>query len=493
MTETVSKGKNVRARYYMHCVIMLALYIIIGRLPVFGGVTTLGMQVLGIFVAAAYGWCTLGLLWPSLCILIALGLTDYCSVEEAFITGFGDKVVLSVVAIFAFAAYLEESGLSQFIANWFVSRKIGEGRPWVFTLLLFAAAYVLSSLVSLYATVVILWSIFYKVCEAVGVKRQSKYATMVICGITITSCLTTTIFPFKPFTQVFYGITMKSVEMSLTIDFIPWFLFNLVVSLVMILLYLLAAKYILRPDVHLVKEAGAKYAPLRHAKMNRDQKIAAFFLTAFIISQVLPSFMPKTWPATALLNNLSLLGCAVIAMIALSIMRSREGTPVIEIGHLISKGVNWDIVIMLAATMPLSAAIESKDTGLIATVVGLMQKMLGNVNGTFFLVLVVALFLLATQFAHNLVLAIVLMPVIAKLGLDYGIHPFAIINLIWFAAQSAFLLPASSSPAAMIYGNDHWVSNRYAYLYNAAFIIVALIVPVCIGVPLSQVIFPALQ
>lgn len=52
---------------------------------------------------------------------------------------------------------------------------------------------------------------------------------------------------------------------------------------------------------------------------------------------------------------------------------------------------------------------------------------------------------------------VIFIPVLAKLGLNYGIHPFVITNLIYFAAQSAFLLPASSSQAAMIYGNTEWV------------------------------------
>lgn len=488
-----AKTKNVRTRYYIHCAIMFALWFLISQLPTFAGVTELGIKVMAIFIAAAYGWCTLGLLWPSLFILVALGLSGYCTVSEAFTTGFGDSTVISIVAVFAFAAYLEESGLSQFIANWFISRKIGEGRPWVFTLLLFGAAYVLSSLVSLYATIVILWAIFYRVCDSVGIKRQSSYATMVICGIVITSSMTTLIFPFKPFAQVFYGLTMQGIGQMIPIDFIPWFILNFVISVMFILLYVLVAKIFMRPDVQPVKDAGAKYAHLRGEKMNSEQKVAMFFLVVFIVSQIIPSFLPEEWAFTAALNNLGLLGCIVIAMIVLSIMRSKAGKPVIEIGHLISKGANWDIVIMMAATMPLGAALESEETGLITTVIGAMNSALSGVSATFYLVLVVVLFTLVTQVFHNIVLAVVFMPVLAELGMNYGIHPFVIINLVWFAAQSAFLIPASSSTAAMIYGNTDWISTKHAYLYNISFILIALIGLIVIGIPLSQALFPGLS
>ena len=84
--------------------------------------------------------CTVGLLWPSLLCFVALGTTGYCTISEAVSTGFGNNTVLLIFFIFMLAAYCEKSGLSEYIANWFVSRKIGEGRPWIFTLLIFGAA-----------------------------------------------------------------------------------------------------------------------------------------------------------------------------------------------------------------------------------------------------------------------------------------------------------------------------------------------------------------
>ena len=433
------------------------------------------------------------MLWPSLFILIALGCTEYSTIKEIFVAGFGDYVVLSVVTIFAFAAYLEESGLSQYIANWFISRKIGEGRPWVFTMLIFAAAYVLSAFVSLYATIVIMWTIFYKICESVGIERKSSYATMGICGIVITTCLTSTIFPFKPFTQIYYGLVMKATGITdMPMEFVSWTVCNVVIGIVMIALYLLAVRFIMRPDVTAVKEAGAKLAYLRDAKMDKSQKIAFVVLVIFIVSQVLPGFLPKTMPLAVVLNNLSLIGCATICLIALMILRSKDGTPIVEVGRLINKGTNWDIVIMLAATNPLSAALESEKTGIIIAVTKWMTATLSDVSATMFLVLVVVVFVIATQFAHNLVLAMVLMPMLAKIGLTYGIHPFVIINLVWFSAQSAFLLPASSSTAAMIYGNVNWISTKKAYMYDAMFVILAMVTLIVVGIPLTQLMFPAL-
>lgn len=116
------------AKHYIYCAIMVALTFGIGMLPPIAEITPLGMKVLGIFVGTVFGWCTLGLLWPSMYALVILGSTGFCTVTEAFSQAFGNSTPLILISVFVLAAYLEESGLSQYIANWFISRKIGEGR-----------------------------------------------------------------------------------------------------------------------------------------------------------------------------------------------------------------------------------------------------------------------------------------------------------------------------------------------------------------------------
>lgn len=182
MAEAKTKKNTM---YYINIVIMFALMFGIAQLPPFGQITPLGMQILGIFVAVLYGWCTVSLMWPSLMGIVAVGMTQYCTINEAFAAAFGADIPLTIIVVYTLAAYLEECGLNQYIANWFISRKIGEGRPWVFTLLILAAAWVMSALVSTFATIIIMWMIFYKVCEQIGEPHRSKYTAMVIAAIVI--------------------------------------------------------------------------------------------------------------------------------------------------------------------------------------------------------------------------------------------------------------------------------------------------------------------
>lgn len=142
-----SKKRPKNLSYWINSIIVFVLMFGIGQLPPFGEVTPLGMQVLGIFVGVLYGWCTVSLLWPSLVGIVAVGATDYCTVVQSFSSAFGAEIPLTIVVVYILATYVEESGLSSWIANWFISRKIGEGHPWIFTMLIFAAAYVMSAFI----------------------------------------------------------------------------------------------------------------------------------------------------------------------------------------------------------------------------------------------------------------------------------------------------------------------------------------------------------
>lgn len=116
----VSKKRPKNLFYWINSIIVFVLMFGVGQLPPFGQVTPLGMQILGIFVGVLYGWCTVSLIWPSLVGMVAVGATDYCTVVESFGAGFGAEVPLTVIVVYVLGAYVEESGLSSYMANWFI-------------------------------------------------------------------------------------------------------------------------------------------------------------------------------------------------------------------------------------------------------------------------------------------------------------------------------------------------------------------------------------
>lgn len=123
--------------YYVHVAIVMFFMFGFGKLPPVGPLTPIGMEGLGIFISLLWAWTFVDLLWPSLLSILAVGLTGYMPLKQAFFVAFGDDTVLMILFVFVFAAYMNMVGINRAIAYYFISRKIAIGKPYVIYLMFF--------------------------------------------------------------------------------------------------------------------------------------------------------------------------------------------------------------------------------------------------------------------------------------------------------------------------------------------------------------------
>ena len=102
-TATAEKSKSgVGVKYCVNSAISLILMFGFGYLPPIGGITQLGMQILGIFLGMVYGWISVSIPWPSMAGLIALIQTGYMSSGDVIKASFGESNVVLMFFIFIF-------------------------------------------------------------------------------------------------------------------------------------------------------------------------------------------------------------------------------------------------------------------------------------------------------------------------------------------------------------------------------------------------------
>lgn len=145
-----------------------------GMLPSIGGISAIGMKVLGVFIGVLYGWIFVGFIWPSLLGMFALRLSGYDTILNVFITGFGDGLVLKIFFLFIFARYLDQCGLTHFIANWYINQKICAGRPWVLTTAIFIATSLVCGFINVYGGIVIMCYVLYSILKVTGYQKGDK-------------------------------------------------------------------------------------------------------------------------------------------------------------------------------------------------------------------------------------------------------------------------------------------------------------------------------
>ena len=85
--------------YYIHSLICVVLMFGLGHLPAPSPITPTGMHVVGIFIGMIYGWLTVGMTWPSILGITALGFSGRMTVVQAFQSGFGNNTILLIFFI----------------------------------------------------------------------------------------------------------------------------------------------------------------------------------------------------------------------------------------------------------------------------------------------------------------------------------------------------------------------------------------------------------
>lgn len=204
---------------------------------------------------------------------------------------------------------------------------------------------------------------------------------------------------------------------------------------------------------------------LKDAKMTKEQKFALATLVAFITILVLPILLPQC-QLKGVLMNIDILGAAAIMLILFCLRKNENQEYVYDFNKIIYKGINWDIIILFASSFPVSAAMESEETGIISTVVGALMPIFTTISPVMFIVFCFVLFLVVTQLAHNIILGIVFTPVLATIGIDMGINPYLFQVFFAWALQLAFMTPGASANSALIFANSEWIGVKDSYKYT---------------------------
>lgn len=446
-------------------VIMIILIVGIGMIEPFGNITPMGMKILGVFVGTLFGWMFIDFVVSSTVGMVFLGLSGYNSIMGVFQTGFSDSVVTNMFVAFAFTALLNEINLTGALASWLLSRKFAHGHPWRIIGLLFFSAWVIAAFADTLPAILIPWSIAYKIIDDVGYQRRSKDVGYLITGIIFFAAMGAYMFPFKPGVLAFSGgyvAVMGEIPQG------QWYFGFVIVNVLFFIFYMLLGKLV-KFDVEKMNINLADFAG--NARWGKKELLGLGFMIFFILFMALPAFLPKSSLVTVW-SGFGIIGTTVI-IIAAAYLISVDGKPLIENpAKLWTSGVSWDLIFMIAATMPIGAAIRSEEGGIMVTLLGWLEGAIGDMNWILFTIVCMIALGLLTQVSHNLIISAVLFPVFAPVCADMGGDPLLWFIMNFMAINAAFTTPAASGWSAMLHSNREWVSVKEAYGFGFSTLIV---------------------
>lgn len=484
---SVETAQFRKLSYYGWTVVTLALMFGFGYLPPVGWLSHLGMQVLGIFMGLLVGWLSVGFVWPSLLAIVALGLTEYTSFTGAFKAGFGNNTTVIILLMFIFAAYLNQAGVSDFIAKWFLSRRSLVGHPWRFTFAIWISAYVICVATYVYPAILLMWNITYDICLRLGYKQGDRYPMAVCIGVVVFAGLGYQALPIKAIALMTYGALTSVSGGAYGLNFLGYSVFLLIFTVLSALIFFAVVKYLLKPDLTLLEQIDEHtFAEYRSQEMRPETKRALYALAAFIVLMVLSCLIPKTFPILGpALRSFTVLGCITVLLAALQIIHV-EGQPVMDFTRAAqSKDISWATIIMFAGTMPIADAMTSSEVGIMAVLQETLTPYFSVMSPFVFSVAIIAVSIIATQFLHNVVICVMMVPIMYVFAPAIGASPAVLALMISVACCCASATPAASAPAAMEFLNTAWIKTKTLYWLNTLLVAGNLLTLVVL-LPLAQ-------
>ena len=166
--------QKVDRNQYIHTIIGVILMFSGWFIPPVEPITEVGMQLVGIFVGLIYLWTTSGMLWPSILGIAAMIISDYGTMTSILAASFGHYSVWTSILMMAIFGIIEQYGVNDYIVRWILTRKIINGRPWIFTFIWLFASFFLAVLGGSFAIIFMFWGLTYKLADDLGYKKGDK-------------------------------------------------------------------------------------------------------------------------------------------------------------------------------------------------------------------------------------------------------------------------------------------------------------------------------
>lgn len=475
--------------YYGNAVFFMAIPFIFFCLPTVAPLTDVGMKVVGVFLAALWGWITIGLIWPSIYVLCMLAFTGYFTNFSAICSSsFGNSTTVLLIFMLAFAGLINKSGVGKAISLWFVTRKIVNGRPWMFCFAFLFSVYILGSLTSGTPSVLLGWSLLTGICAAVGYQSQDALAKFLFFGVLVAGPLGMDLFPFKPVSVV--ALSVYANMTGLEIGYAQYIGCALLLDTLIMLGYLAFGKFILKIDIERLKGFDAQKLNAEEVlKLKFEQKMILILTAFLLIAFIVPSFLPKEWLFTVFFKQLGTTGTIMVVICVMAFLQL-NGKPLCNFQEVARDGISWDAIMLTAAVLPITSALANNEaTGFIAFITGLIGPIIEGKPPILFIMLFMVIAVAFTNFCTNAGTASSLSPIaLAGAGI-VGANPALLIIFVIKCCHMAYFTPAASPATALAIAQKEWISQKEMLIYGFAVVMIAFVVIVCVGFPIGNMIF----
>lgn len=470
-------------------VVCLAIMVLFWFLPPVEPMTSTGMKVIGVFISTVLLLSLVDTVWPALLAVALLSRTGVASLNAIIGASLGSWVVYFVLMSFIMTHALNESGFIQRIVTKFMSMKFVTKTPWIFTFSIGALGMLLAAFMDQVPAAAFMLAFCNKVYQELGYDYKDSYPhitnIVAIFSVNIGGAMTPISHPLAILgLGVYEGITGQAISLF------TYLIFGVPTGLVLFMLLVVIVRLFAKPDMSKFENFNIQNVLSKQNPMDLKEKTIVFVFFFTVVMWMAPgiiSMFAANSPLLAALNTYGITFWAIFSVVLMSII-SIDDKPLINIGQVVNKNMNWAILIFIGIGVYLGSAVTAESTGVSAFI---SENIIPLTNGVA-PIIIVMIFAFASTFMTNAasnVTSITLMTGVGvTLALSSGsLNPVAIALTTTFCGSLAYTFPSGFATIAMLHGNEYSSSNNI-YKYGAAMVIVSTIIATLVGYNLATLL-----
>lgn len=482
--------KNNTSRLIQTILALLFVFVFGHIIPTWSSVTRMGVEYISIMV----GWiwlCVLqgGLLLPSAVAMVGCLIPGYFTPASLVSATFGNTITILMIFIFILVYIFQQSKTGDFLVRWLLSRKIVNGRPYLFTAFFLAAIIIIGSVIGSFGIILLAIAILGAVAEVSGMERTDNWIRFVLISVVALSGVTEIMYPFKPYAVLYNSIFDAQLNtIGVAVSGTTWTITAVVISVLCFVFLMLLARFVFRFDMSKLKSLDVSL--LQTEEFKRMSKKQIIVLLSIIITFFYPfilQLMPQNNAVYDLLNGVGQYFAMAFVVCMLCLIKV-DGEPICEINDVFKNGTNWSIIFGVGAVLALGGALSSEASGVSAWLLSIFENLFGGMSPAVIIAIVAVLGCFVTQFFSNSATAILFLTALAPLAVSLyqqGVNVSVFTPIIGIGTLTACLLPSGSGQSAIMLGTDIFAGDGQKWALSKGILV---LLAVTLGVVLAGVI-----
>lgn len=469
--------------------VMAFVFILFFRfIPAPEGLSVVGMQVIGLFIGMMILWNFIGIDWTSFLCMALLAVFQIMKPGQIFSSGLGNATISFLLTFFMISHTLSQTGFSRRLAILFITNPLAKKGPWAFVSMFLFASVLLASFMSQTAALLVFLPIAEQIFTELGYKKGDRFPQMIVLGLAIAVGIGSANTPIG---HAIILIPMQFLlrDTGINVNIINYSIFGFATGLVIFMALILLYRVAYRPDLTPLHDYDVDSLANDLKPMSKQEKIAASVFCGVIAVWLLQSILVNSRLVSlkAVGDYLSSLGTAIptlIGVVLLCVIQV-DGKPVMDFKDSAARGVPWAGLIFNAAVLVLSAALVLKEVGISPFLIETITPVVKDMGPELFILTVICLCTLLTNFFSNTVCATVFYTIAAPVAIAMGnVNVVALAALIGASASYAYATPPATMPTAVVAGTG-WVDVKVMFKYGMAMAFVSILALYFIGYPIA--------